>query len=97
MPRTVVSFTEILDLLGRRWALRLVWELRRDTLSFSDLRLRLGVSPSVLTARAQELLDLGIIERTADRRYRLSGHGRRLTRVLYELNRWSAGRASDEA
>ena len=40
-----------LELLGRRWALRLVWELRRDSLTFSELRERLSVSPSVLSAR----------------------------------------------
>ena len=26
---------DTLDLLGRRWALRVVWELRRDTLGFA--------------------------------------------------------------
>ena len=41
-----------LDLLGRRWALRLVWELRRDAVAFSELRERIGISPSVLSARA---------------------------------------------
>ena len=41
-----------LDLLGRRWALRLVWELRRASLSFSELRELTGISPSVLTTRA---------------------------------------------
>lgn len=91
MPNMPGKFTETLDLLGRRWALRLVWELRRDTLSFSELRSRLGVSPSVLSERVRELLESGVIERDGGRRYRLSGHGRRLARILYELNRWSAG------
>jgi DNA-binding HxlR family transcriptional regulator len=78
-----------LDLLGRRWALRLVWEMRRSTLSFSELRQRTGISPSVLSARLAELLDAGVIERDAGGRYRLSGRGRELARVLYELNRWA--------
>jgi DNA-binding HxlR family transcriptional regulator len=78
-----------LDLLGRRWALRLVWELRRSALSFSQLRDRTGISPSVLTARLRELIGAGILERDGDRRYRLSGPGRELARVLYELNRWA--------
>lgn len=79
----------ILDLLGRRWALRLVWELRRNALSFSDLRERTGISPSVLSARLGELLDAGVLERDLVRRYRLSGHGRELARILYDLNRWA--------
>jgi DNA-binding HxlR family transcriptional regulator len=78
-----------LDLLGRRWALRLVWELRRSTLAFSELRERTGISPSVLSARLGELLDAGVLERDTGRRYRLSGQGRELARVLYELNRWA--------
>jgi DNA-binding HxlR family transcriptional regulator len=78
-----------LDLLGRRWALRLVWELRRSTLAFSELRERTGISPSVLSARLTELVEAGVVERGPDRRYRLSGRGRELARVLYELNRWA--------
>ena len=78
-----------LDLLGRRWALRLVWELRRSTLSFSELRRRTKISPSVLSARLGELVEAGVLERDAGRRYRLSGRGRELARLLYELNRWA--------
>src|ERR671924_410080 len=78
-----------LNLLGRRWALRLVWELRRTALSYSELRRRTGISPSVLSARLGELDRAGIVERDTGRRYRLSGSGRELARVLYELNRWA--------
>jgi DNA-binding HxlR family transcriptional regulator len=78
-----------LELLGRRWALRLVWELRRSTLAFSELRERTGISPSVLSARLAELVDAGVLERDPGRRYRLSGRGRELARLLYELNRWA--------
>ena len=78
-----------LDLLGRRWALRLIWELRRSTLSFSELRQRTGISPSVLSARLGELVESGVVERDGGGRYRLSGQGRDLARILYELNRWA--------
>ena len=78
-----------LELLGRRWALRLVWELRRSTLSFSELRERTGISPSVLSARLGELVEADVLEHDTGRRYRLSGRGRELARILYELNRWS--------
>ena len=78
-----------LDLLGRRWSLRLVWELRRSTLSFSELRRRTRISPSVLSARLRELVKAGVLEQDGGRRYRLSGRGRELARLLYELNRWA--------
>jgi DNA-binding HxlR family transcriptional regulator len=80
---------DTLELLGRRWALRLIWELRRDTVSFSELRSRSGISPSVLSERLRELLEADVIERDRARRYRLSGSGRELARILYELNRWA--------
>jgi len=78
-----------LELLGRRWALRLVWELRRSALAFSELRRRTGISPSVLSARLGELVGAGVLEREGGGRYRLSGRGRELARLLYELNRWA--------
>ena len=73
-----------LDQLGKRWSLRLVWELRRDAVSFSELRERTGVSPSMLTTRLRELEQIGVIERDGARRYRLSGEGRELARILYD-------------
>jgi DNA-binding HxlR family transcriptional regulator len=79
----------VLDLLGRRWALRLVWELRRTALGFSELRERTGISPSVLSARLRDLVAADVLDRDAGRRYRLSGRGRELARILYELNRWA--------
>ena len=84
-----------LDLLGRRWSMRVIWELRRDSLRFAELRGRAGVSPSVLAQRLRELSGAGIIERTPQRRYRLTPAGRELGRVLYDLNRWAELAARD--
>ena len=78
-----------LDLLGRRWSLRLVWELRRDAIGFTEIRERTGISPSVLSTRLGELSEAGVLERDPARRYRLSGHGRELARLLFEINRWA--------
>ena len=79
-----------MELLGRRWSMRIVWELRRDRLAFVDLVHRLGISPSVLTSRLNELVESGVCEvEKSGRGYSLTGRGRELTRVLYELNRWA--------
>jgi len=78
-----------LELLGRRWALALVWELRRDAVSFSELRERTGISPSVLSTRLGELGEAGVVARDASGRYALTGSGRELARLLFELNRWA--------
>src|SRR5918995_4835870 len=80
---------DTLEFLGRRWMLRVVWELRRDALSFNGLRERAGISPSVLSTRLREMEGAGIVERDPRRRYRLTGEGRELARLLLELNRWA--------
>ena len=80
---------DVFDLLGRRWAMRLVWELRRDALGFSTLRGRCKVSPSVLTTRLGELQQAGIVHCDESGRYLLTPSGRELARLLYEINRWA--------
>ena len=45
-----------LDLLGRRWALRVLWELRGGPLGFRELQTRCdGMSSSVLRTRVNYL------------------------------------------
>jgi DNA-binding HxlR family transcriptional regulator len=78
-----------LDLLGRRWALRIVWDLRRDAMRFGEMRERAGISPSVLSTRLRELSAAGVVEQDPARRYRLTGAGRELARLLYDINRWA--------
>ena len=54
----------LLDLLGRRWALRVLWELRDGPLQFRPLQQRCdGMSSSVLNDRLGELRSAGIIAR----------------------------------
>jgi DNA-binding HxlR family transcriptional regulator len=52
----------LLDLLGRRWTLRVLWELREPAPSFRALRSRCdGVSSSVLWQRVNDLKDAGLV------------------------------------
>ena len=51
-----------LDLLGRRWALRILWELQSEPLGARTLLSRCeGLSPSVLYDRLRELTEAGLI------------------------------------
>jgi DNA-binding HxlR family transcriptional regulator len=81
----------LLDLLGRRWALRVLWELRSGPVpSFRELQARCGgVSSSVLTDRLTELREAGIVERTDDG-YGLSVRGAELAEVMLLMARWAA-------
>ncbi len=81
-----------LDLSGRRWALRIVWELRVGPLNFRALQAACGdISPSVLQRRLHELRDVGVIEKIPRLGYRLSTSGEKLFQVLARLDKWSAG------
>jgi DNA-binding HxlR family transcriptional regulator len=81
----------LLDLLGRRWALRILWELRAgDAATFRELQARCGgVSSSVLSERLRELRDAGIITIAPAGGYVLSAEGRKLLESLSALEAWS--------
>ena len=79
----------LLDLLGRRWALRVIWELREGRrLSFRDLQAASGTSPSVLNTRLSELREAGIVE-LPDDGYALSATGADLLEKLLPLHAWA--------
>ena len=83
-----------MDLLGRRWALRVLWELREPVASFRVLKARCDeISSSVLWQRVGELREAGLIERSE---LRLTGDGEELLARLLPLNdfakRWARGR-----
>lgn len=81
----------LLDLLGRRWALRVLWELRDDALlTFRELQTRCGdISSSVLNDRLSELRAAGIVDSGQEGGYRLTDEGRRLLAALMPLDAWA--------
>ena len=78
------------DLLGRRWALRVLWELRDGPVGFRALQQRCeAMSSSVLRDRLAELTTAGLVETADDGRYALAAHGRALLTSLEPLSRWA--------
>ena len=79
----------LLDALGRRWSLRIGWELQDGPRKFRALRKACdGVSPSVLNTRLSELRELGFVKKTDDG-YRLTGDGESRADRLRKLDRWA--------
>ena len=88
--RTGRPIMAVLDHLGRRWSLRIAWELREGPLAFRELQRRCGMaSPNVLSARLNEATELGTVERDGEGRYALTRHGRDLGAILLELDSWA--------
>ncbi|NGN94769.1 helix-turn-helix transcriptional regulator [Nocardioides sp. KC13] len=81
----------ILDLLGRRWAMRVLWELRDDSSpTFRELQQRCdGVSSSVLADRLRELGQADLVENTGEG-YVLTEQGKTLRESLLQLDAWAA-------
>ncbi|NMD54984.1 helix-turn-helix transcriptional regulator [Tsukamurella conjunctivitidis] len=79
-----------LDLFGRRYAVRIVWELRFGRSRFSDLRNDIqGISSSTLSQRLSELLAAKIVAQASDGAYRLTNQGRALLLALGPLELWA--------
>jgi DNA-binding HxlR family transcriptional regulator len=79
----------LLDLLGRRWTLRIVWELREQPRRFRDLQDEIGASPTIINTRLAELREAQLVELDPDSGYRLTTLGEELLRLFLPLHVWS--------
>jgi DNA-binding HxlR family transcriptional regulator len=80
----------LLDLFGRRWSLRILWELRERSMTSRALRTACDeASPTVLHARLSELRNAGFIELVPAGGYGLTELGRELLETLLPLHRFA--------
>ncbi|HEV8315340.1 MAG TPA: winged helix-turn-helix transcriptional regulator [Burkholderiaceae bacterium] len=78
----------LLDLLGRRGTLRVLWELRGEPLTFRALQEACDTNPSLLNTRLKELRSVGLVEHTPSG-YRLTSQGQELYAMLLPLSVWA--------
>jgi DNA-binding HxlR family transcriptional regulator len=80
----------LFDLAGRRWVLRILWELHRsDPMTFRALQERCdGVSSSVLSQRLADLRGALLVERTGEG-YGISPLGAELVDAMQPVLDWS--------
>ena len=93
MPRRKGStrpIMRLLELLSKRWALRVLWELRDGPHGFRTLQERCGdVSPTSLSQRLKELGDARIL--TVDEKgYQYSRSGKELMARLMPVYDWAS-------
>src|SRR3954470_22675195 len=79
----------LLDLLGRRWVLRIVWELRENPRRFRELQDAIGASPTIVNSRLADLREARLVELDAEEGYRLTALGKELLRLFLPLHLWS--------
>lgn len=88
--RTGRPIMALLDLLGRRWVLRIIWELHEDHLGFRALQERCdGMSPSVLNQRLLDLQAAGVVAQDQQGDYGLTAEGAQLFQALAPLHDWA--------
>jgi DNA-binding HxlR family transcriptional regulator len=95
--RTGRPIMVLLDLLGRRWSLRILWELREKSLTSRALRAACDeASPTVLQARLSDLRQADLVELVPGDGYRLTATGRELQETFLPLyhfaERWRKSR-----
>jgi DNA-binding HxlR family transcriptional regulator len=88
--RTGRPIMVLLDLLGRRWTLRILWELREGALTSRALRTACDeASPTVLNERLKELREAGFVELGDGGGYGLTALGRELNETFLPLHRFA--------
>lgn len=84
------SMMAVLDLLGQRWNMRILWELQGGPLGFLELRRRTDdISSSVLATRLRTLIDARVLIKDAEGSYRLTELGDELGPALEPLWQWA--------
>lgn len=79
----------LLDALGQKWALRILWELRDGPMNFRQLQAHCDdLSPTSLNRRLKELRELGIVEHDEEG-FAYSARGAELAELLLQLNIWA--------
>ena len=85
------------ELLGRRWALALLYASHAGAVLFNEFRQVVGeIPPRTLAQRLAELEEAGLLERTVIPsrpprvEYRLTPQGLRLKAMVEALRRWAA-------
>jgi DNA-binding HxlR family transcriptional regulator len=91
--RTGKPVMVLLDLLGRRGALRVLWELRGDAMTFRALQEACETNPSLLNTRLKELRSAGLVDHLPGG-YQLTTQGRELHALMLPLSAWAQRRAT---
>lgn len=79
----------VFDLLGKRWAMGIIWNLSRGPSTFRGLQEHCEtISPSILNSRLKELKEAQIIDRSLEG-YHLTEMGDELFLLLKPFGEWS--------
>lgn len=85
----------LFDLLGRSWAMGIIWRLNEGPSTFRVLQERCeSISPTTLNRRIKELSQALLIERSIEG-YVLTEKGKEIFQLLHPLEAWARVWAND--
>jgi DNA-binding HxlR family transcriptional regulator len=87
--KTGVPIMALFDLLGRTWAMGVLWQLQGGPYTFRALQERCeSISPSILNSRIKDLREADLAERTLNG-YQLTQRGQTLITLIRPFGEWS--------
>jgi DNA-binding HxlR family transcriptional regulator len=90
IQRTRPAITEAIELLGKKWVMRILWELRGEPLTFRGLQSACGgVSPTILNARLKELISCQLVHKAELQGYALTALSQELLQLYEPLKAWA--------
>jgi DNA-binding HxlR family transcriptional regulator len=85
-PRPIML---LIDLLGKKWIMRILWELNQEPCSFRALQSRCDkISPTILNKRIKELVAANLVAKAKPNGYYLNDLGLELIDLFHPLNDW---------
>lgn len=84
------AIAQIIELLGKKRVMRIIWELRAAPLTFRQLQAACdNISPTLLNARIKELIDNNIVCKQPPKGYTLTAAGFELLEIYQPLKKWA--------
>ena len=78
---------QLIDILGKKWVMRILWELNAGPCTFRELQGRCGdISPTIINTRIKDLCVAQFVLKTQDSGYALSEQGKELIELFNPLN-----------
>jgi len=80
----------LIDLMGKKWVLRILWELHQGPCTFRELQNRCGdISPTIINKRVKELITMNLVTKAEPSGYLLTKYGEELIDLFHPLNAWA--------
>ena len=81
---------QLIDLLGTKWIMRILWEMNSGPCTFRELQDRCGgISPTMINNRMKDLIAENLVDKDSPSGYQLTALGKELVILFSPLNQWA--------